>query len=63
MPPFLKGPYSSIYVRRPWTIRQYAGFSSAEESNAFYLKNLAMGKKGLSAAFDLSTHRGYDIDH
>ena len=62
-PPFLRGPYSSMYVRRPWTIRQYAGFSSAEESNAFYLKNLAMGQKGLSVAFDLPTHRGYDSDH
>ena len=61
--PFLRGPYSSMYVRRPWTIRQYAGFSSAEESNAFYLKNLAMGQKGLSVAFDLPTHRGYDSDH
>jgi methylmalonyl-CoA mutase len=63
IPPFLRGPYSSMYVRRPWTIRQYAGFSSAEESNAFYLKNLAMGQKGLSVAFDLPTHRGYDSDH
>lgn len=62
-PPFLRGPYSSMYVRRPWTIRQYAGFSSAQESNAFYLKNLAMGQKGLSVAFDLPTHRGYDSDH
>ncbi len=62
-PPFLRGPYSSMYARRPWTIRQYAGFSSAEESNAFYLKNLAMGQKGLSVAFDLPTHRGYDSDH
>ena len=63
IPPFLRGPYSSMYVRRPWTIRQYAGFSSAEESNAFYLKNLVMGQKGLSVAFDLPTHRGYDSDH
>ena len=63
IPPFLRGPYSSMFVRRPWTIRQYAGFSSAEESNAFYLKNLAMGQKGLSVAFDLPTHRGYDSDH
>ncbi|MGB2153667.1 MAG: methylmalonyl-CoA mutase family protein, partial [Flavobacteriaceae bacterium] len=63
IPPFLRGPYSSMYVRRPWTIRQYAGFSSAQESNAFYLKNLAMGQKGLSVAFDLPTHRGYDSDH
>ena len=63
IPPFLRGPYSTMYVRRPWTIRQYAGFSSAEESNAFYLKNLAMGQKGLSVAFDLPTHRGYDSDH
>jgi len=63
IPPFLRGPYSTMYVRRPWTIRQYAGFSSAEESNVFYLKNLAMGQKGLSVAFDLPTHRGYDSDH
>ena len=63
IPPFLRRPYSTMYVRRPWTIRQYAGFSSAEESNAFYLKNLAMGQKGLSVAFDLPTHRGYDSDH
>jgi methylmalonyl-CoA mutase len=63
IPPFLRGPYSTMYVRRPWTIRQYAGFSSAEQSNAFYLKNLAMGQKGLSVAFDLPTHRGYDSDH
>ena len=62
-PPFLRGPYTSMYVQRPWTIRQYAGFSSAEESNAFYLRNLAMGQKGLSVAFDLPTHRGYDSDH
>ena len=63
IPPFLRGPYSTMYVRRPWTIRQYAGFSSAEQSNAFYLKNLSMGQKGLSVAFDLPTHRGYDSDH
>ena len=62
-PPFLRGPYTSMYVQRPWTIRQYAGFSTAEESNAFYLRNLAMGQKGLSVAFDLPTHRGYDSDH
>ena len=63
IPPFLKGPYSSMYLTRPWTIRQYAGFSTAEESNAFYRKNLAAGQKGLSVAFDLATHRGYDSDH
>ena len=63
MPPFLRGPYSTMYVRRPWTIRQYAGFSTAEESNAFYKRNLAAGQKGLSVAFDLPTHRGYDSDH
>jgi methylmalonyl-CoA mutase len=61
--PYLRGPYSSMYVTRPWTIRQYAGFSTAEESNAFYRKNLAAGQKGLSVAFDLPTHRGYDSDH
>jgi len=61
--PFLRGPYSSMYVTRPWTIRQYAGFSTAEESNAFYRRNLAAGQKGLSIAFDLATHRGYDSDH
>ncbi len=61
--PFLRGPYSSMYVTRPWTIRQYAGFSTAEESNAFYRRNLASGQKGLSVAFDLATHRGYDSDH
>jgi methylmalonyl-CoA mutase len=61
--PYLQGPYSSMYVSRPWTIRQYAGFSTAEESNSFYLKNLAKGQKGLSIAFDLATHRGYDSDH
>ena len=63
IPPFLRGPYSSMYVTRPWTIRQYAGFSTAEESNAFYRRNLAAGQKGLSVAFDLPTHRGYDADH
>ncbi|MBN1199551.1 MAG: methylmalonyl-CoA mutase [Bacteroidales bacterium] len=63
LPPFLRGPYSTMYVTRPWTIRQYAGFSTAEESNAFYRRNLASGQKGLSVAFDLATHRGYDSDH
>ncbi len=63
LPPFLRGPYSSMYTVRPWTIRQYAGFSTAEESNAFYRRNLAAGQKGLSVAFDLATHRGYDSDH
>ncbi len=63
LPPFLRGPYSSMYVTRPWTIRQYAGFSTAEESNAFYRRNLAQGQMGLSVAFDLATHRGYDSDH
>lgn len=61
--PFLRGPYTTMYVRQPWTIRQYAGFSTAEESNAFYKRNLAAGQKGLSVAFDLATHRGYDSDH
>ncbi|HEU5090937.1 MAG TPA: methylmalonyl-CoA mutase, partial [Roseiflexaceae bacterium] len=61
--PFLRGPYASMYLTRPWTIRQYAGFSTAEESNAFYRRNLAAGQKGLSIAFDLATHRGYDSDH
>ena len=61
--PNLRGPYSTMYVRRPWTIRQYAGFSTAEESNAFYRRNLKAGQKGLSVAFDLATHRGYDSDH
>ncbi|MDA9803983.1 methylmalonyl-CoA mutase [Flavobacteriaceae bacterium] len=61
--PFLRGPYSTMYVRRPWTIRQYAGFSTAEDSNAFYRRNLKAGQKGLSVAFDLATHRGYDSDH
>ena len=63
LPPYLRGPYSTMYVMRPWTIRQYAGFSTAEESNAFYRRNLAAGQKGLSVAFDLATHRGYDSDH
>jgi methylmalonyl-CoA mutase len=63
IPPYLRGPYPSMYVNRPWTVRQYAGFSTAEESNAFYRRNLAMGQKGLSVAFDLATHRGYDSDH
>ncbi|MCE1168614.1 MAG: methylmalonyl-CoA mutase [Sphingobacteriia bacterium] len=63
IPPFLRGPYSTMYVMRPWTVRQYAGFSTAEESNAFYRRNLAAGQKGLSIAFDLATHRGYDSDH
>ena len=61
--PFLRGPYATMYVMRPWTVRQYAGFSTAEESNAFYKRNLAAGQKGLSVAFDLATHRGYDSDH
>ncbi len=63
LPPFLRGPYSAMYALRPWTIRQYAGFSTAEESNAFYRRSLAAGQKGLSVAFDLATHRGYDSDH
>jgi len=63
IPPYLRGPYSTMYVRKPWTIRQYAGFSTAEESNSFYRRNLAGGQKGLSVAFDLATHRGYDSDH
>jgi methylmalonyl-CoA mutase cobalamin-binding subunit len=63
IPPFLRGPYPTMYLTSPWTIRQYAGFSSAEESNAFYRRNLAAGQKGLSIAFDLATHRGYDSDH
>jgi len=63
IPPFLRGPYSTMYVMQPWTVRQYAGFSTAEESNAFYRRNLAGGQKGLSVAFDLATHRGYDSDH
>lgn len=63
IPPYLRGPYPTMYVARPWTVRQYAGFSTAEESNAFYRRNLAAGQKGLSVAFDLATHRGYDSDH
>ena len=63
LPPFLRGPYPAMYVTQPWTVRQYAGFSTAEESNAFYRRNLAAGQKGLSVAFDLATHRGYDSDH
>ena len=63
LPPFLGGPYATMYVTQPWTVRQYAGFSTAEESNAFYRRNLAAGQKGLSVAFDLATHRGYDSDH
>ncbi|MBU8869293.1 MAG: methylmalonyl-CoA mutase [Gemmatimonadales bacterium] len=63
LPPFLRGPYATMYVTRPWTVRQYAGFSTAEESNAFYRRNLAAGQRGLSVAFDLATHRGYDSDH
>ena len=63
LPPFLRGPYPTMYTTQPWTIRQYAGFSTAEESNAFYRRNLAAGQKGLSVAFDLATHRGYDSDH
>jgi len=63
LPPYLRGPYSSMYAGRPWTIRQYAGFSTAAKSNEFYRKNLSQGQKGLSVAFDLATHRGYDSDH
>src|SRR5215470_8357327 len=63
VPPYLRGPYPAMYVTQPWTIRQYAGFSTAEDSNAFYWRNLAAGQKGLSVAFDLATHRGYDSDH
>ena len=63
LPPYLRGPYSTMYAMHPWTIRQYAGFSTAEDSNAFYRRNLAAGQKGLSVAFDLATHRGYDSDH
>ncbi|MGP2491720.1 methylmalonyl-CoA mutase [Mesorhizobium sp. PUT5] len=63
LPPFVRGPYPTMYIQQPWTIRQYAGFSTAEESNAFYRRNLAAGQKGLSIAFDLATHRGYDSDH
>src|SRR3974390_2538633 len=61
--PYLRGPYPTMYVTQPWTIRQYAGFSTAEDSNAFYRRNLSAGQKGLSIAFDLATHRGYDSDH
>ena len=61
--PYLRGPYPTMYVNQPWTIRQYAGFSTAEDSNAFYRRNLAAGQMGLSIAFDLATHRGYDSDH
>ena len=61
--PFLRGPYPTMYTNQPWTVRQYAGFSTAEDSNAFYRRNLAAGQKGLSVAFDLATHRGYDSDH
>src|SRR5690606_3919386 len=63
IPPYLRGPRATMYAQRPWTIRQYAGFSTAEESNAFYRRNLAAGQTGLSVAFDLATHRGYDSDH
>jgi methylmalonyl-CoA mutase len=63
LPPFIRGPYTTMYVVRPWTVRQYAGFSTAEESNAFYRRNIAAGQKGLSVAFDLPTHRGYDSDN
>src|ERR1039458_3753606 len=61
--PYLRGPYPTMYVNQPWTVRQYSGFSTAEDSNAFYRRNLAAGQKGLSVAFDLATHRGYDSDH
>ena len=61
--PYLRGPYATMYAFRPWTVRQYAGFSTAEESNAFYRRNIAAGQQGLSVAFDLATHRGYDSDH
>ena len=61
--PFTRGPYPSMYTQRPWTVRQYAGFSTAEESNAFYRRNIAQGQQGVSVAFDLPTHRGYDSDH
>ena len=63
IPPYLRGPRATMYAQRPWTIRQYAGFSTAEQSNAFYRRNLAAGQAGLSVAFDLATHRGYDSDH
>ena len=62
-PPYLRGPYPTMYTNQPWTVRQYAGFSTAEESNAFYRRNLEAGQRGLSVAFDLATHRGYDSDH
>ncbi|RCL82637.1 MAG: methylmalonyl-CoA mutase, partial [PS1 clade bacterium] len=63
IPPYIRGPYATMYVNKPWTVRQYAGFSTAEASNAFYRRNLKAGQKGLSVAFDLATHRGYDSDH
>src|SRR5882672_1019737 len=63
VPPYLRGPYPTMYATQPWTVRQYAGFSTAEDSNAFYRRNIAAGQKGLSVAFDLATHRGYDSDH
>ena len=63
LPPYLRGPHSTMYATRPWTIRQYAGFSTAEDSNAFYRRNLAAGQQGVSVAFDLATHRGYDSDN
>ena len=63
LPPYVRGPQATMYAQRPWTIRQYAGFSTAKESNEFYRRNLAAGQKGLSVAFDLATHRGYDSDH
>src|SRR5687768_18618012 len=63
IPPYLRGPYATMYTTKPWTIRQYAGFSTAKDSNAFYRRNLAAGQRGLSVAFDLATHRGYDSDH
>src|SRR5687768_16745301 len=63
VPPYLRGPYATMYTTKPWTIRQYAGFSTAKDSNAFYRRNLAAGQRGLSVAFDLATHRGYDSDH
>jgi methylmalonyl-CoA mutase len=63
IPPFTRGPYPTMYINRPWTIRQYAGFSTAGESNAFYLRDLKMGQKGLSVVFDLPTYRGYDSNH
>src|SRR5512136_1561597 len=63
VPPYLRGPYPTMYLQRPWTVRQYSGFSTAEDSNAFYRRNLAAGQQGVSIAFDLATHRGYDSDH